>query len=77
MTNSLDYKLIISFVSVALVIYGYFPYVRDVFLKKTKPHLYSWLVWLITFSTARRWQSGEVGENMEYLVCLQVRFWYF
>ena len=31
---------------------GVFPYLRDIFLRKTKPHAYSFLVWTITQGTA-------------------------
>jgi hypothetical protein len=60
MLNNFDYKLIVSLVSVALVLYGYFPYIRDIFLKKTTPHLYTWLVWIITQGTATVaiWRGG-------------------
>lgn len=46
--------------AVALTAYGYFPYFRDIFLNKTKPHLYTWLVWAITQGTATAviWNSG-------------------
>lgn len=31
---------------------AFLPYFRDIFLKKTKPHAYTWLIWTITQSTA-------------------------
>lgn len=52
MLNNLDFKLIASLVAVGLTVYGYFPYFRDIFRNKTKPHLYTWLIWLITQGTA-------------------------
>ena len=60
MLNNLDFKLIISFIAVVLTIYGYFPYIRDTFLKKTTPHMYTWLAWVITQSTATVaiWRGG-------------------
>lgn len=45
-------KLTFAILATVIGIGGYIPYFRDIFLKKTKPHLYSWLVWLITQSTA-------------------------
>ena len=55
-----DFKLIISLFATALVVYGYIPYFKDIFLGKTKPHLYTWLVWTITFGTATMalWRGG-------------------
>ena len=52
MLNNFDFKLIISLIATVLTIYGYYPYIRDIFLKKTTPHLYTWLVWAITQGTA-------------------------
>lgn len=60
MLNNLDLKLIISLFATVLVVYGYIPYFKDIFLGKTKPHLYTWLVWTITFGTATLalWRGG-------------------
>ncbi|MCK5332439.1 hypothetical protein KAJ41_01080 [Candidatus Parcubacteria bacterium] len=48
----MDYKLIIAIVAASLTIIGFIPYFRDIFAKKTKPHLYTWLIWVITQGTA-------------------------
>jgi hypothetical protein len=37
----------IGFVAVAIGFAGYAPYLRDLFVGKTKPHLFSWIVWAI------------------------------
>lgn len=60
MVNNLNFKLIFSLVAVVLTVYGYFPYFRDIFRNKTKPHLYTWLIWAITQGTATAviWNSG-------------------
>ena len=42
-----DYKLIFSILAIVLSIFAFLPYIRDIFKNKTKPHLYSWLVWSI------------------------------
>lgn len=42
-----DYKAIIGAFAVALTFIGYFPYVRDIFNKKTRPHVFSWLIWTV------------------------------
>lgn len=43
----MELKLIFGIIAVALGLASFFPYVRDIFLKKTTPHIYSWLVWSI------------------------------
>jgi hypothetical protein len=48
----MDFKFFISIFATGLAIGGYFPYFRDVFARKTKPHLFTWLIWLITQTTA-------------------------
>ena len=48
----LNFKLFLSIIASIVGIVGYFPYVRDIFSHKTKTHLYTWLIWLTTTSTA-------------------------
>lgn len=48
----MDYKLIIAIIAAALTIIAYIPYFRDIFAHKTKPHLFTWLIWGITQGTA-------------------------
>ena len=48
----MDWKLILGIITVVLVIIGYVPYFKDIFVKKTKPHLYTWIIWAITQGTA-------------------------
>lgn len=52
MLENLDWKLVLAIFTVILVVIGYVPYVKDIFANKTKPHLYTWLIWLITQGTA-------------------------
>jgi len=60
MLDSFDLKLIISLIATTLTVYAYIPYFRDIFRNKTKPHLYTWLVWAITEGTATVaiWRGG-------------------
>jgi len=44
--------LFLGVASVLLDGVGYYPYFRDIFRKQTKPHLYTWLIWIITQGTA-------------------------
>lgn len=48
----MDYKLIIAIVATLLSIAGFIPYFRDIFARKTKPHLFTWLIGAITQGTA-------------------------
>lgn len=46
-------KLIFAILASVLVVFAaYLPYIRDIFLKKTKPHAYTWLIWTITQGVA-------------------------
>jgi hypothetical protein len=45
-------KLIFGFISTALALVSFFPYIKDVVAKKTTPHMYSWLIWSILPMTA-------------------------
>ena len=38
--------------AVALAFVGFYPYVRDIFKRKTKPHLFTYLIWSIVTSLA-------------------------
>ncbi|MCK5085579.1 hypothetical protein KAK05_02610, partial [Candidatus Parcubacteria bacterium] len=48
----MDYKLIIAIIAASLVVIAYIPYFKDIFARKTKPHLFTWLIWGITQGTA-------------------------
>jgi hypothetical protein len=55
-----DLKLISAIISVASVVVGFYTYFRDIFKRKTTPHLYTWLIWGITQGTATvaSWHGG-------------------
>jgi hypothetical protein len=48
----MDIKIVFGILATLVTIGGYIPYFRDIFAKKTKPHLYTWLVWGLTQGTA-------------------------
>ena len=49
----LDIKLVFSIIATLItIIWGFFPYIRDIFRNKTKPHIYTWLIWTITQGVA-------------------------
>lgn len=57
-TNNI--KLILSILTSLITVIGFIHYFKDIFSKKTKPHLYTWLIWTITQSTATLalWHGG-------------------
>jgi hypothetical protein len=48
----MNIKTVFALAAAALSIIGFVPYIKDIFLLKTKPHLYTWLIWTITQGTA-------------------------
>ena len=48
----MDIKIIFAVLSTILGIMGFAPYLRDVLSKKTKPHIFTWIIWAITQGTA-------------------------
>jgi Ca2+/Na+ antiporter len=44
----MNIKLVASIISVIIGFGSFLPYLRDTFLNKTKPHVYTWLIWTIT-----------------------------
>jgi ADP-ribose pyrophosphatase YjhB (NUDIX family) len=52
MNVNFDWKLILAIFSTILVLFAYAPYFKDIFAGKSKPHLYTWLIWAITQGTA-------------------------
>jgi len=45
-------KIGLAVFSSICAIVGFFLYVRDIYSKQTKPHIYTWLIWTITQGTA-------------------------
>ena len=45
-------KIIFAVLSVIFEFFAFFPYARDIFLNKTRPHIYTWLIWTITQGVA-------------------------
>jgi hypothetical protein len=60
MSFNVDSKLIFSVVAFVVTFIAYFFYVKDIFLHKTKPHTYTWWIWIITTSIAALgiWEGG-------------------
>lgn len=47
---NIDWKFILGIISAFGGLFFFFPYIRDIFKKKTQPHLYTWLIWIFTQS---------------------------
>ncbi|MDB5204032.1 MAG: hypothetical protein JWP09_60 [Candidatus Taylorbacteria bacterium] len=56
----LDFKLALSVLAAIITIIGFIPYFKDIFNKMTRPHIYTWLIWAMTQSTATLalWYGG-------------------
>lgn len=57
-------KYMIGIIAVILTFVGYIPYLKDLISGKTKPHVYSWLLWGVVTSIAFALQvlgGGGVG----------------
>lgn len=48
----MDIKIIFSIIATIIGTIAFFPYLKDIFSLKTKPHIYTWLIWIITQGTA-------------------------
>jgi hypothetical protein len=48
----MDIKIVFTIIATIIGIIAFLPYLRDIFLRKTKPHAYTWLIWTITQITA-------------------------
>lgn len=48
----MDIKILFAILASIVGIMAFLPYLRDIFACKTKPHAYTWLIWIITQGTA-------------------------
>jgi hypothetical protein len=48
----IDRETLFAAASVALLVVGYYPYIRDTLKRETQPHIYTWIIWAITGGTA-------------------------
>ncbi len=53
-------KDFLGFLSIALTLVGYVPYFHSIFKKRTKPHLFSWIIWgtVNAIAFAGQWSHG-------------------
>lgn len=58
----MDYKIILGSVASAIAFISYVPYVRDTLSHKTKPHIFTWLIWTLLNAIAFTGQTvGHAG----------------
>jgi hypothetical protein len=58
------YKNLLSAIAIALTILAFFPYIRSILQGKTKPHVFSWVIWGCTtfiVSLAQLADNGGAG----------------
>lgn len=48
----IDTKLFFAITALVIGLSSTLPYIKDIFSLKTKPHIYTWLIWSITTGTA-------------------------
>lgn len=76
----MTFKLICAVISSIIAIISFLPYIKDIFRKQTKPHIYSWLVWSILQSTGviamfgAGARYGALGLAIGALFCIFIFF---
>ncbi len=48
----IDLKIVLGIISALISSYGFYFYIKDTLSGKTQPHLYTWLIWILTQGTA-------------------------
>jgi len=43
--QAISYKDVFSAIAIALTFYAFLPYIRSILLNKTRPHVFSWVIW--------------------------------
>jgi hypothetical protein len=58
--EGIDWKIAAAVLSSGIAVLGYIPYLYGMIKGKTKPHIYTWLIWTITLGigNASIWQGG-------------------
>ncbi len=52
MENILNLQFLFISLAILLMLVSYYPYLKDILSKKTKPHIFTWVIWLITQGVA-------------------------
>jgi hypothetical protein len=56
-----DYKIALGILTLIIAFVSYVPYFRDLFAGRTKPHAFSWFVWMVITGIAFAVQVAEKG----------------
>lgn len=81
----MDIKSILGLIAVVISIISLFPYIFDILKKKTKPHLYTWVIWTpLTFiaffsqiadnAGAGAWTTGVTAMLCLIILALSVKY---
>ncbi|HAQ02710.1 TPA: hypothetical protein DCS03_01025 [Candidatus Nomurabacteria bacterium] len=75
----LDYKILISIITIILMFVGYIPYIKDTINNKTIPHTFTWLIWVFTvgITFALQVKGGAGIGSLVTLVLFIVCFYIF
>lgn len=57
----MDYKVVLGVITLVIAFVSYVPYFRDLFAGRTKPHAFSWFVWMVITGIAFAVQVAEKG----------------
>jgi len=80
----MDYRIMLGVIATLIGFFSYVPYVRDVLRGKTKPHIYSWLIWAIVTGVAffaqiaqgafaSSWVNGIAALTCTFVVILSIK----
>ena len=72
----MDIKLFIGIVSAIIGIAAFAPYIKDMLTRKTRPHMFTWLIWVLTQGTAvvAMWTGGGGAGAITLTICLVLVF---
>lgn len=75
----LDYKILISIITIILMFVAYIPYIKDTLNNKTVPHTFTWLIWVFTvgITFALQVKGGAGVGSLITLVLFIVCFYIF
>ena len=78
-----QYKIILGYAAAILTFLSYVPYFKNIFQGKTKPHIFSWLVWTLITATAFAAQivkgagAGAWATGVTAIICLAILIFSF
>ena len=75
----MEIKIVFSTISVIGISFGSVPYLRDIWRRKTEPHLYTWFIWVITQGTvaAAAWYGGAGFGAVSLTIGVFINFVFF